>query len=80
MGIESTKEENPKTIGNQTVTIVENQEVHTSFHEEHSWKLNCILFLLIIQTLWIIIKNVNKLVKRTMENAAKKAMLAQSIV
>ena len=43
MGSEASKEESSKTIGDQTVTIVENQEVHTSFLEDHAWKLNVIL-------------------------------------
>lgn len=79
MGKGASKEESAKTIGDQTVTIVENQEVHTGFHEDHSAKLNIILCLLIIQTLWIIIKNVVKLAKKMMVKAAKKAVFAQTV-
>ncbi|KXJ68709.1 hypothetical protein RP20_CCG002112 [Aedes albopictus] len=78
MGSKASKEESSKTIGDQTVTIVENQEVYTSFLEDHAWKLNVILCLLTIQTLWIIIKNITQLVKRAMANATRKAILAQS--
>lgn len=77
MGKEQSKQQDQSTIGDQTVTIIENQEVHTGQHEAHSVKLNIILILLIVQTLIVIVKLAAKLMKKAMSKAARRALVQQ---
>lgn len=77
MGKEQSKEQDQSTIGDQTVTIIENQEVHTGQHEDHNLKLNIILILLTVQTSIVIIKLATKLMKKAMSKAAQKALVQQ---
>lgn len=79
MGGKNTKEQAPKTIGDQTVTIVENQEVHTVFHNSHELKLNIILLLLTVHTVIAVAKALLQLARKTMAKAAEKAMLTQNV-
>lgn len=79
MGNTPDKEQSAKSIGDQTVTIVENQEVHTAAHVEHSWKLNIILALLVVQLSITVIKYAMNLVKKTLARAATKAVLVQQV-
>lgn len=72
MGNTPDKEESSKTVGDQTVTIVENQEVHTGFHENHEWKLNIILVLLVIQTAIMVVKTLSLVLRRAFAKAAEK--------
>lgn len=43
MGKEQSEEQDQSTIGDQTSTIMENQEVHTGLHEDYNSKLNIII-------------------------------------
>lgn len=43
MGNSDSKDQDVKQIGDQQVTLIENQEVHTEFHNQHEWKLYVIL-------------------------------------
>lgn len=79
MGNTPVKEESSKTVGDQTVTIVENQEVHTGFHESHQWKLNVILVLLIIQTIIMVVKTLTLILRKAFDKAAKKAAAVHNL-
>lgn len=79
MGNNSSKKESPETLGDQTVTIVENQEIHTELHQQHAWKLNLILLIVSIQVIWLVVKNAIKLVNKFVTKAAKKAVFAQTV-
>lgn len=79
MGVKQSREESAKTVGDQTVTIVENQEIHSAAHIEHAWKLNLIVALLIVQ-IWIaLIKHAIKAVKKSLAKAATKAAIVQQV-
>lgn len=43
MGNSDSKDQDVKQIGDQQVTLIENQEVHTEYHTQHEWKLLIIL-------------------------------------
>ena len=77
MGKQQSKEQEQSTIGDQTVTIIENQEVHTGQHEHHNLKLNIILILLTMQTIIVIVKLATKLMKKAMSKAAQKVFVQQ---
>ena len=79
MGNKDSKEQNTKTVGDQTITIVENLEQNSSAHEQHTWKLNLILVLLVIQTTVTIIKIAIKTAKRAMAKAAEKAVILHKV-
>lgn len=79
MGNTSDKEESAKTVGDQTVTIIENQEVHSTAHAEHAWKLNVILTLLAIQLAIALLKYAVGLAKKTLAKAATKAAFVQHV-
>ena len=75
MGNVPEKELSAKNIGDQTVTIVENQEVHTVAHSEHALKLNLILVILSIQALVATVKFIIRIAKRQLVTAATKAVI-----
>lgn len=50
MGNTETKDQSQdvKQIGDQQVTVIENQEVHTEYHSQHEWKLTVIMIAVLI--------------------------------
>lgn len=42
--------------GDKDLTIINNQEIHRDFHEDHALKLNIILVLVTIQLVFVIYK------------------------
>lgn len=50
--------------GDKDVTIINNQEVHSDYHEEHSVKLNIILVIVILQLMFVMYKVWHKRVQR----------------
>lgn len=79
MGNTPDKEESSKTVGDQTVTIVENQEVHTGFHESHQWKLNIILVLLTIQAAIMVVKTLALILRKAFAKAAERAVAVHNV-
>ena len=77
MGKEQSKEQEQSTIGDQTVTLIQNQEIHTGLHETNGLKLNVILFLMTLQTMVVVIKLTIKLLIRAMHKAAQKVLVQQ---
>lgn len=72
MGNTSDKEESSKTVGDQTVTIVENQEVHTGFHE-------IILVFLVIQTAIMVVKTLALTLRKAFAKAAERAVAVHNV-
>lgn len=62
MGKPQSKEENQS--GQQLVSIIENQNLHSEKHEEHSLKLTILVGLLIFLMVFIIIRIIRKLIKK----------------
>ena len=79
MGGKHSRDEQIKTVGDQTVTIVENQEVHAAALEQSAWKLNLVLVLLTLQVLLVLIKQALKTMKKTVVKAAAKAAFVQQV-
>lgn len=54
--------------GDKDLTIINNQEIHSDFHEDHELKLNIIIVLVIIQLVFVVYKIWHKKVqKKTMQ-------------
>lgn len=79
MGNSPDKEQDSKTVGDQTVTIIENQELHTTAHNEHEFKLNVILVLLVVQVLAVLAKVLIKTINKALAKAATKAVIVQRV-
>lgn len=75
MGQDLSKEQDVKQIGDQQVTVIENQEVHTEALAQSDVKLWIILVMVALQLLIIVAKLANKLLKR---NARKAAIAIQN--
>lgn len=69
MGNDNTKEATQN--GDQDVTIIENQEVHTGLLEDHDWKLNLILIIVTTQLIIGILNILRKQWKKAALKAAK---------
>lgn len=69
MGNDNSKK--PTQNGDQDVTIIENQEVHTGLLEDYDWKINLILIISTIQLLIGILTILRKQWKKTAIKAAK---------
>lgn len=72
MGNSDSKDQHVKQIGDQQVTVIENQEVHTEMHGQHAVKLWIIIgmqaFLIILVLAKIFIKRCRKELARSMIN------------
>lgn len=69
MGTSNTKEASQN--GDQDVTIIENQEVHTGLLEDHDWKLNLILIIVTLQLIIGILATLRRQWKKTAIRAAQ---------
>lgn len=50
--------------GDKDLTIINNQEIHSDFHEDHALKLNIILVLVTIQLVFVIYKIWHKRIQK----------------
>ena len=64
MGNSESKDQDVKQIGDQQVTVIENQEVHTEMHGQHEWKLWLIVGLQIFMVIMMLIKTAKKKCKK----------------
>lgn len=69
MGNSDSKDQEVKQIGDQQVTVIENQEVHTEMHSQHEAKLWIIIGMLT----FIIALNLTKIVINKCRKEAYKA-------
>lgn len=74
MGNSDSKDQEVKQIGDQQVTLIENQEIHTEFHNQHEWKLLVImvavLILLVLKIMKLLLKFCQKQAFKTARSVA----------
>lgn len=63
MGKQNSKPQQQVT-GDKDVTIINNQELHSDFHEDHVLKLNIILAIVIVQLIIVLYKLWHRRVER----------------
>lgn len=60
-----------KQLGDQQVTLIENQQIHTEFHTQHDFKLWIIIVLLTI----LLIERATRIIYKRCKKQAKQAFL-----
>lgn len=78
MGHDQSKEEQVKQIGDQQVTVIENQEVHTEALEQSGVKITIILIIVALQLVLAIMKHIKKKFQKSAVQAARTIVLEQS--
>lgn len=79
MGSSDSKENNVKQIGDQQVTVIENQEVHTEYHTQHELKLTIIMVAVLALLALKLIKIGWKFCKRQAFETARSVATLQQV-